>query len=58
MDGGSTMDTIITAITTGLTNVAGNVTNVLVAIVPIALGIFGMVWVVRKATSFFKGLTK
>lgn len=60
MEGGATnaMTEIITALTAGFQGAATNITSVLTAIVPIALGIFAMVWVVRKATSFFKGLTK
>lgn len=58
MEGGSTgMADIITAITTGLQGVATNATSVITAIVPIALGIFAMVWIVRKATKWFKGMT-
>lgn len=51
------MEGIITAITTGFTSVASNATSVITAIVPIALGIFAMVWIVRKATKWFKGMT-
>lgn len=59
MEGGGTsaMEGIITAITTGFTSVASNATSVITAIVPIALGIFAMVWIVRKATKWFKGMT-
>ena len=62
MEGGggnavATMADIITAITTGLQGVATNATSVITAIVPIALGIFAMVWIVRKATKWFKGMT-
>lgn len=59
MEGGATgMSAIITAITTGLEGVATNATSVITAIVPIALGIFAMVWIVRKATKWFKGMTQ
>lgn len=59
MEGGTAtgMEAIITAITTGLQGVATNATSVITAIVPIALGIFAMVWIVRKATKWFKGMT-
>lgn len=59
MEGGATssMADIITAITTGFSSVATNATSVITAIVPIALGIFAMVWIVRKATKWFKGMT-
>lgn len=59
MEGGtSAMADIITAITTGFQSVATNATSVITAIVPIALGIFAMVWIVRKATKWFKGMTQ
>ena len=63
MEGGggnavATMADVISAITTGLTGVATNATSVITAIVPIALGIFAMVWIVRKATKWFKGMTQ
>ena len=51
------MADIITAISTGFQGVAANATSVITAIVPIALGIFAMVWIVRKATKWFKGMT-
>lgn len=59
MEGGTAtgMEAIITAITTGFQGVATNATSVITAIVPIALGIFAMVWIVRKATKWFKGMT-
>ena len=60
MEGGhvSPMADVITAITTGLQGVATNATSVITSIVPIALGICGMVWIVRKATKWFKGMTQ
>lgn len=60
MEGGtaSTMADVVTAITTGLQGVATNATTVIVAIIPIALGIFAMMWVARKAPDWFKGLVK
>lgn len=54
----SAMEGIITAITTGFQSVSANATSVITAIVPIALGIFAMVWIVRKATKWFKGMTQ
>lgn len=59
MEGGASnaMADIITALTTGFQSVATNATSVITAIVPIALGIFAMVWIVRKATKWFKGMT-
>lgn len=59
-EGGATtgMEGIITAITTGFSSVATNATSVITAIIPIAFGIFAMVWIVRKATKWFKGMTQ
>ena len=47
MEGGASnaMSGIITAITTGFESVATNATSVITAIVPVALGIFAMVWI-------------
>lgn len=52
------MEGIITALGTGFQAIATNVTSVLTTIVPIALGIVGMVWVVRKGVGWFKSLSK
>lgn len=59
MEGGTvtTMESVITAITTGLESVATNASTALVAIIPIALGVFALVWIARKAPSWFKKLT-
>lgn len=53
----SAMEGIITAITNGFTSVSTNATSVITAIVPIAIGIFAMVWIVRKAAGWFKSMT-
>lgn len=52
------MEAIISAIQSGLQGVATDAGSVILAIVPIALGIFAMVWIVRKATGWFKSMTK
>ena len=52
------MENIISALGTGFTSIATNVTSVLTTIIPIALGIVGMVWVVRKGVGWFKSLSK
>jgi hypothetical protein len=58
MEGGAAtgMESVISAITTGLQSVATNATTALVAIIPIALGLFAIVWVARKAPDWFKSL--
>lgn len=58
MKGGTAtvMDSVISAITSGLQSVATNATTALVAIIPIALGLFAIVWVARKAPDWFKAL--
>ena len=52
------METITTAFTTGLTTISGDVMGVIAVIVPIAMGIAGAVFVVRKGMSWFKNLAK
>lgn len=52
------MADIITAIQTGLTSVSTNAVDVLEVIVPIALGIFAITWVVRKALRWFNSLAR
>lgn len=54
----SPMADIITAIQTGLTSVSTNAVDVLEVIVPIALGIFAITWVVRKALKWFNSLAR
>lgn len=49
-------ETLITAFTTGFSSVATDVTALIGAMVPIALGIFGTVWVVKKARRWFSSL--
>ncbi|MEG0619044.1 MAG: hypothetical protein RR557_07090 [Bacilli bacterium] len=45
------------AVTTEFTKVSAEVMPVLLAILGIALGIFGLQWGVRKAMKFFKSTT-
>jgi len=47
-----------TALTTAMTAVKGDAVSVLLVIVPIAIGLAGLVFVVRKAMSWFKSLAK
>lgn len=59
MEGATTpMESIISSLSTGFTAIATNVTSVLTTIVPIALGIVGMVWVVRQGVKWFKSLSR
>lgn len=59
MEGAATpMESIISSLSTGFTAIATNVTSVLTTIVPIALGIVGMVWVVRQGVKWFKSLSR
>lgn len=50
--------TITTAFTTGFTKIASDAVGMIAMIVPIALGVAGTVFLVRKAMSWFKGLAK
>ena len=49
---------VTTAMTTGLTSVAADATSIIVVIIPIAVGVAGTIFVVRKAMSWFKSLAK
>lgn len=52
------MEAVKTAIQTGLQGVSADALEVIAVIVPIAIGIAGIVFVVRKAMGWFKGLAK
>lgn len=52
------MTDIITAFTTALGTVQGDVISVLSAIVPVAIAVAGMTWVARKAFGWFKSMAK
>lgn len=49
---------ITTAMTTALTGIAGDATDIILVIVPVAIGVAGLVFVIRKAMSWFKSLAK
>lgn len=49
--GGGELETVTTALTEVANNVKGEITN----IIPIAAGIFGLVWGVKKIFQIFKG---
>lgn len=46
----------ITALTDGLTTIASNMGSMIVAVVPIALGVVGAVIAVKYGVKFFRGL--
>ena len=52
------MEAIVTAFSTGLGTISTNAMSVISTIVPIALGIAGAIFVVRKGMSWFKSLAK
>lgn len=49
---------ITSAFSTGFTQIASDVTSVLVVIIPIALGIVGIIWVSKKAIGWFKSMSR
>jgi hypothetical protein len=49
---------MVDAITTAVTTVKTDAVSVLLIVVPIAIGLGGLVFVVRKAMSWFKSLGK
>jgi hypothetical protein len=52
------METITTALTTGFTGISTDAMGIIAVIVPIAIGIAGAIFVIKKALSWFKGLAK
>lgn len=52
----STIETIKTALSTAFSSASSNMFDVIATIVPIAIGIFVAVWVVRKAKRVFQSL--
>lgn len=60
-EGGGTASSsaaIISAFTTGFQQIVTDATGVIVAAVPIALGLAGTIFLARKAISWFKSLAK
>ena len=49
--------TITTAFQTGFHDMASQALSMIAVIVPIALGVAGTVWLVRKAMGWFKSMT-
>lgn len=59
-DGSSSaaMSTVTTAFQTGFQQIATDALSIIAIIVPIALGVAGVVFVSRKAMSWFKSMAK
>lgn len=53
-----TSDTVISAFQTAFQSMASDAKSMLAAIVPIALGVAGVIFLARKAMSWFKSLAK
>ena len=49
---------ITTALTSAFSGVVGDVTTVITAVLPIALGLFALIFGIRKAMQFFKSVAK
>ncbi len=54
----STPSTITTAFQTGFTQIVSDATGLIAAAVPIAVGLAGTIFLVRKAMSWFKSIAK
>lgn len=54
----ATSATVTTALQTGFTSMKTDAINVIAIIVPIALSIAGLIFITRKAISWFKSLAK
>lgn len=52
------MEAITTAFSTGLGTISTNCMSIIGTIVPIALGVAGAIFVVRKGMGWFKSLAK
>lgn len=59
VDGESTgSSAVITAFQSGFQTMASDALSMIAVIVPIALGVAGTVWLVRKAMGWFKSMAK
>lgn len=54
--GGGTSDTVISAFQSGFTSMAGDAMKLIAVIVPIAVGVAGVIWLSKKAMSWFKSM--
>ena len=53
-----TTDTVISAFQSGFTSMASDAMKLIAVIVPIAVGGAGVIWLSRKAMSWFKSMAK
>lgn len=53
-----TRSAVMSAFSTGMSSVASDALSMIATIVPIALGVAGTVFLVRKAMSWFKAIAK
>lgn len=51
-----TSDTVISAFQTGFQSMAGDAMKMIAIIVPIAVGVAGVIWLARKAMGWFKSM--
>ena len=51
-----TSDTVISAFQTGFQSMASDAMKMIAIIVPIAVGVAGVIWLARKAMSWFKSM--
>lgn len=51
-------DAVVTAFQTGFTSMASDALKMIAVIIPIALGVAGVIWLARKALSWFKSMAK
>lgn len=51
-------DAVVSAFQTGFQSMANDALQMIAIIVPIALGVAGVIWLARKALSWFKSMAK
>lgn len=51
-------EAVMTAFQTGFASMAGDAMKMIAIIVPIGLGVAGVVWLARKALGWFKSMSK
>lgn len=49
---------VTTALTTALQGIAGDATDIILVIIPAAIGVAGLVFLIRKAMGWFKSMAK
>lgn len=55
---GSTVDTVMSAFTTGFQAMASDALEMIALIVPIAVGVAGVIFLTKKAMGWYKSLAK